>query len=114
MTNALVHRRTNSSAQASVSAVSVNDAKLKFFVLSDATPDRYGDVIEAAGWDLKNFKNNPVALFNHNPDFPVGKWVDLKILDGKLTGALKLAERGTSARIDEIISLVDADILQAV
>jgi len=43
------------------------------FILSDATPDRMGDVIEATGWDLVNFKRNPVALFNHNPNFPIAK-----------------------------------------
>ena len=84
------------------------------FVLSDASPDRMGDVIEPGGWDLANFKRNPVALFNHNPGFPIGKWANLKIADGQLRGDLKLAPEGTSARIDEIRRLVEADILRAV
>ena len=29
------------------------------FVMSDATPDRMGDIIEQTGWVLDNFKNNP-------------------------------------------------------
>src|SRR5262245_34770907 len=49
------------------------------FVLSDATPDRVGDVIMATGWDLRNFNNNPVALFNHHPDFPIGMWRNLRV-----------------------------------
>ena len=84
------------------------------FVLSDATPDRMGDVIEAEGWDLSDFKSNPVALFNHNPNFPIGKWANLRIINGKLRGHLQLAPEGTSDRIDEIRRLVDADILRAV
>lgn len=84
------------------------------FILSDATPDRMGDVIEAEGWDLTDFKNNPVALFNHNPNFPIGKWANLRIADGRLRGHLQLAPEGTSDRIDEIRRLVDADILRAV
>ncbi len=84
------------------------------FILSDATPDRYGDVIEAASWDLANFKNNPVALFNHNPDFPIGKWVNLRVINGQLRGFLQLAPKGISARIDEIIGLIEAGILKAV
>jgi hypothetical protein len=36
------------------------------FVLSDATVDRYGDIIDAKGWDLTNFKKNPIALFGHS------------------------------------------------
>jgi phage head maturation protease len=84
------------------------------FILSDATPDRMGDVIEADGWDLSDFKSNPVALFNHNPNFPIGKWANLRIVNGKLRGHLQLAPEGTSDRIDEIRRLVDADILRAV
>ena len=84
------------------------------FVLSDATPDRMGDVIEASGWDLRNFKKNPVALFNHNSNFPIGKWNNLRVENGELRGHLQLAPEGTSDRIDEIRRLVDADILRAV
>ncbi len=84
------------------------------FILSDATPDRMGDVIEAEGWDLTNFKRNPVALFNHNSSFPIGKWHNLRVVGGELRGDLRLAPKGTSERIDEIIRLVDADILKAV
>ena len=84
------------------------------FILSDATPDRMGDVIEADGWDLDNFKKNPVALFNHRADFPIGKWTNLRTTNGALRGHLQLAPEGTSDRIDEIRRLVDADILRAV
>jgi HK97 family phage prohead protease len=84
------------------------------FILSDATPDRMGDVIEASGWDLKNFQRNPVALFNHNANFPIGKWRNLRVENGELRGDLRLAPAGTSDRIDEIRRLVEADILRAV
>ena len=50
------------------------------FILSDASPDRMGDVIDADGWNLDNFKNNPVALFNHNSNFPIGKWTNLRVV----------------------------------
>lgn len=84
------------------------------FVLSDATPDRYGDVIEPDGWDLKNFSKNPIALFNHNSDFPIGRWEKLRVVDGALRGYLKMAPAGTSPRIDELRNLMDAGILRAV
>jgi HK97 family phage prohead protease/HK97 family phage major capsid protein len=84
------------------------------FVLSDATPDRMGDVIEAEGWDLENFKKNPVALFNHRSDFPIGTWRNLRTVNGALRGHLQLAKKGTSARINEIISLVEQNVLRAV
>ncbi len=84
------------------------------FVLSDETVDRYGDVIVAAGWVLANFKKNPIALFGHSSGFPIGTWANLRIEGSKLIGTLQLAARGTSARIDELISLVEQGVLRAV
>jgi len=83
------------------------------FILSDATPDRFGDVIDAEGWQLENFQKNPIALFNHRADFPIGKWHSLQVKEGTLRGRLELAPKGTSARIDEIRSVIEAGILRA-
>lgn len=84
------------------------------FVLSDETVDRYGDIIEAKGWVLGNFKKNPIALFGHSGGFPIGTWSNLRVEGSKLIGKLNLAARGTSARIDELISLVEQGVLRAV
>lgn len=84
------------------------------FVLSDATKDRMGDVIEPKGWDLSNFKKNPIALFNHDSKFPIGTWKNVRVEKNRLVGRLELAKQGTSDRIDEIIRLVEQDILRAV
>ena len=84
------------------------------FVLSDETPDRMDDIIMSDGWDLSNFKKNPIALFNHNPNFVIGKWKDLRVDKKQLRGHLELAPAGTSDRIDEIRKLIEADILKAV
>jgi HK97 family phage prohead protease len=84
------------------------------FVMSDETVDRMGDIIMADGWDLDHFKNNPIALFGHRSDFPIGKWKNLRIEDKQLKGTLELAPEGTSDRIDEIRKLIAADILRAV
>lgn len=84
------------------------------FVLSDNTVDRYGDVIEAAGWDLRWFQRNNIALFGHDSNFPIGTWEDVRVEGNKLMGKLKLAAEGTSARIDELRRLVEQGILKAV
>jgi HK97 family phage prohead protease len=84
------------------------------FVLSDETLDRMGDVISSEGWILDSFQKNPIALFNHNSDFPIGKWHNLRVENGSLRGHLQLAPEGTSPRIDEIRKLVDAGILCSV
>lgn len=84
------------------------------FVLSDATVDSYGDVVEPDGWDLKRFKNNPIALFGHSSSFPIGKWADVRVEDGKLKGRLEMAKAGTSYRLDELRRLIEQGILRAV
>jgi HK97 family phage prohead protease/HK97 family phage major capsid protein len=84
------------------------------FVMSDETADRMDDIIMADGWDLENFKRNPIALFGHRSDFPIGKWKNLRIENKQLRGHLELAPDGTSRRIDEIRRLIDAGILKAV
>ena len=39
-------------------------------VASNETRDRMGDIIRAEGWNLKNFKKNPVLMFAHNYNQP--------------------------------------------
>jgi HK97 family phage major capsid protein/HK97 family phage prohead protease len=84
------------------------------FVLSDETVDRMGDIVSADGWVLGNFKKNPIALFGHDSRFPIGTWTNVRVEGGKLIARLALAARGTSARLDELISLVEQGILRAV
>lgn len=84
------------------------------FCLSDETEDRMGDVIQSDGWQLDNFKKNPIALFNHRSDFVIGTWDNISVKDKRLRGHLKMAPEGTSDRIDEIRRLIDAGILRAV
>ena len=55
------------------------------FIASEESSDRMGDVITVDGWDLKNFKRNPVVLFGHQMrSLPIGKvtrvWKDTKQL----------------------------------
>jgi len=84
------------------------------YVMSDATIDRYGDVIEPDGWNLKNFRNNPVALFGHDSRFPIGFWKNVRVADGALRGELELLPEGRSERVDEIRAFVESGILRAV
>jgi HK97 family phage prohead protease len=88
------------------------------FVMSTDTSDRVGDVILQDGWDLRSFKKNPVALWGHNSQYPIGAWSNLRVeAMGKkqaLIGRLTLAKAGTSRFIDELRSLIEQRILRAV
>lgn len=83
------------------------------YVLSDATPDRYGDVIEPSGWNLENFKKNPIALFGHDSKFIVGRWKNVRVEKNALRGRLELME-AVSERLKEVHTAVMAGILRAV
>ena len=83
------------------------------FVMSDGSVDRMGDVIEPDGWRLDAFHRNPVALFGHDPGFPIGKWRDVGVRKGQLTGRLELMDP-VSERLREIHAAVAAGVLRAV
>src|SRR6185436_6180431 len=83
------------------------------FVMSDGSIDRMGDVIEPDGWRLDRFQRNPIALFNHDPAFPIGTWRDVGVRKGRLTGRLDLMEP-VSYRLKELHTAVDAGVLRAV
>jgi len=84
------------------------------FILSDETIDRHGEVVTAAGWDLKLFKKNPIALLNHSPHSIIGKWENVRVEGKRLLGRLRLAAEGTSALVDEVRSLFDQKLIRAV
>ena len=84
------------------------------FVLSSAATDRHGDTIDQSSWNLKNFKKNPIALWQHNANVVIGKWADVRVEGNKLLGRLVMAARGTSRIVDELRSLLEQDILKAV
>lgn len=49
-------------------------------VASSEVEDRQGEVVKQSGWDLKNFKKNPILLWMHDHERPLGKaervWLD--------------------------------------
>lgn len=62
------------------------------FVVSTESIDRDGDIIRVNGWDLKNYKSNPVVLYGHGHSsdngLPIGRatklWKDTSALPKKL------------------------------
>ena len=59
-------KRFNTKAEQSDKAIT--------FIASTANPDRYGDIVDQGGWDLKAYERNPIILLNHNPtQLPIGK-----------------------------------------
>ncbi len=62
------------------------------FVLSTDDVDRYGDVIEAGGWDLAAYRRNPVFLWAHDYARPViGRAVDTWLEPHRLLARMEFA-----------------------
>ena len=73
--------------------------------------DRAGDMIESAAWakgGLDNFKNNPVILFNHNYDRPIGRAKEIGVTEN----GLELTDR-ISKSAGEIKDLIKDGVLGA-
>lgn len=84
---------------------------LPSFVLSNETVDRVGDIVRADGWDLRAFKANPLALWQHDANQPIGTWQNVRVENKQLLGELKLASvpMGQLAQ-----TLIDEGVLRAV
>ena len=73
--------------------------------------DRAGDIIEGNAWakgGLDNFKNNPVILFNHNYDRPIGRAKEIGVTEN----GLELTAR-ISKSAGEIKDLIKDGVLGA-
>ena len=70
--------------------------------------DRAGDVILQTAWlkGLENYKKNPIILFNHNYDQPIGRAADIRVTDKGLELVAKI-----SAAADDVYQLVKEGIL---
>lgn len=84
------------------------------FVMSTESKDRMGDIIEQSGWNLREFKKNPIALFAHDHRLPIGTWENVRVEGKRLLGVLKLAQEGTSQIVDDVRRLIEQGILKAV
>ena len=86
-------------------AVTKVDGEFRF-VLSDASVDRMGDVIEPTGWQFDAYVP---ALFNHGKQdpIPIGSWSDIRLKNGRLEGKLNFLEQGLSPRVDEYRALLE-------
>ncbi|NDD83891.1 HK97 family phage prohead protease [bacterium] len=57
--------------------------------------DRTGDIIEPSAWQkggMQNYLNNPIILFNHDYNRPIGKGTDLRVTDKGLEITAKISK----------------------
>lgn len=62
-----------------------DDSRIITFAISTDSVDRMGDTIAVDGWELDNFRKNPVVLWAHDSeDLPVAKCRRIWVEGGKL------------------------------
>lgn len=79
---------------------------MKRIVINDESLNSYGFWVKTDGIDLSAFLKNPVMLYNHNRSYegktddqlPIGKWKDLRMENGQLTGEPVFDENDEFAR----------------
>jgi len=84
------------------------------FIASDETVDRYGDIVSVKGWDLANFRRNPVFLWMHSQFQPIGKVKKIGVEGDKLIATVRFFDQGDSKTADDLWRLVKKKLLRAV
>ena len=96
-------------------AASEASSRTMTFVASDETVDRYGDIIRASGWDLSNYRQNPVLLFGHDSSaVPIGKVPDVRIEGTRLIASTTFRPEGDSEAADDVYNALQTGFLNAV
>lgn len=80
-------------------------------IISTSDMDRHGEMIAQEGWDLENYRNNPVVLWAHDyKQLPVGVCDEVMLQDGKLVAKGRFAP---TAFAQEVRQLYEAKMLFA-
>ena len=92
----------------------LSEGVLEFVGSVESTKDRDGEVIKADGWDLVNYKKNPIVLWAHDYSAPpIGKATSVKVSKGQLIFTVKFADAETYPFADTIYKLCKGGFLNA-
>jgi len=87
------------------------------YLVSDETPDRMGDIIRVKGWDLTNYKRNPVILWAHDGKSvpPIGRARNVRRRYGppRLTADIEFAPADAHEFAETIYQLASRGFIRA-
>ena len=84
------------------------------FTISTAARDRDGDIIDQGGWDLAEYRANPVVLWAHEGwSPPVGRAENINVDGGRLVSVARFATRDEYAFADTVFQLYKGGFLNA-
>jgi len=82
-------------------------------VISTDDIDRSGDVIDQSGWDLTNYKNNPIVLYGHDyQSLPIGVTDNIEVVGNKLIAKGRFAPADANPFAQQVRKLYDLGILR--
>jgi len=81
-------------------------------IISTSDVDLDDEVMLPDGLNMKEFKKNPIILFNHNKDLPIGKALSIRKSGNGMIAKAKLGEN--IDRINDIWKLVKQGILKGI
>jgi HK97 family phage prohead protease len=91
--------------QPEIKAVDVKRRTIRHLITTDA-PDRDGDVIEPAGWNLSEFLKNPVVLFAHRHDEPpIARSLEIQKAAHGLEALTQFPPKGVNSLADTVFEL---------
>lgn len=83
-------------------------------IMSTSALARDGHVLEPQGCRLANYKLNPIFLWSHDPDKPIGNSEDIVIEANQIRARVRFAPLGISPKADEVRGLMKAGVIRAV
>ena len=88
------------------------------YLVSDETPDRVGDIIKVKGWDLSQYKKNPVILWAHDGSSvpPIGRANNVRrryMPSARLTADVEFAPKEAYEFADTIYQLASRGFIKA-
>ena len=84
------------------------------FTISDESVDRDNDTVSVEGWNLKNYKQNPVVLWAHDySELPLGKSLSVRRSGDALVSVAEFAPRDLSEKADTVFRMLKAGYLRA-
>ena len=96
---------------AQINALGENEVEV---IISTSALARDGHILVPSGCDLGNYRSNPIVLWQHNPDVPVGRAADLAVEGNKIRARILFAPAGISAKADEVRGLVKSGVVSGV
>lgn len=104
-------------AGASADPVISQDARTVAFVFSDNSVDRYGDTIDARGWELDDYRANPIALFGHNSSSVeniIGRARNVCVEGQRLVGDIEFMNGSVNQTAETVYQMVTGGFLRTV